>query len=139
MKLFIDTNVILDVLAGREPFFRASASVLNLCELGKAEGAASTLTFCTASYVLRKNLKGELMKSHLRSLRNICRPIDLTASVINKAIDSDIADFEDAVQFFSAVYCSADYIITRNTRDFPRLDNLPVITPADFLALELKF
>lgn len=139
MKLFIDTNVILDVLAKREPFFSASASILNLCELGKVDGVASTLTFCTASYVLRKCLKGDAMKLHFRALRNICSPVDLTASVINKAIDSDIADFEDAVQFYSAVYCNADYIITRNTKDFPRRENLPVITPADFLALGLEF
>ena len=53
MKLFIDTNVVIDVIASREPFF-ASRAVFNLCESGKTDGQISVLTFCTVSYVLRK-------------------------------------------------------------------------------------
>ena len=61
-------------------------------------------------------------------------PIDLTTSLLDKAIASSIVDFEAAVQFFSAAYSEADYIITRNARHFPQ-DMMPVLSPPDFLAL----
>jgi predicted nucleic acid-binding protein len=54
MKLFIDTNVVIDVIASREPFVFDSRAIFNLCESGKADGQISALTFCTVSYVLRK-------------------------------------------------------------------------------------
>ena len=74
------------------------------------------------------------MRTKLREFRNILTPVDLSVSLLDKAIASSIADFEDAVQFYTAVYSEADYIITRNVRHFPQ-DNIPVLTPADFLVL----
>ena len=138
MKLFIDTNVVIDVIAEREPFFNDSQKVLALCESEKAEGVISTLTLCTVAYVLRKNVSTQMMRKKLREFRNILRPIDLSASILDKAIDSELADFEDAVQFFSAVYSDADYIITRNVKHFPKDGDLPALTPAAFLALKSK-
>ena len=134
MKLFIDTNVVIDVIAAREPFVADSRAVLDLCETGKAEGRISVLTFCTVAYVLRKFLTPENMRSKLRDFRNVLTPIDLSVSLLDKAISSSLTDFEDAVQFYTAVYSEADYIITRNVKHFPQ-DNTPVLTPTDFLAL----
>ena len=136
MKLFLDTNVVIDVIAAREPFVADSRAVFNLCETGKADGCISALTLCTVSYVLRKFSTGDTMKRQLRDLRNILPPVDLTSSVLDKAIASNIADFEDAVQFYSAVYTEADYIITRNAKDFPQ-DSIPVLSPTAFLQLKL--
>ena len=134
MKLFIDTNVVIDVIAGREPFLADSQQILDLCETGKAEGVVSTLTLCTVSYVLRKFAHGAMRKK-LRDFRNILTPADLSVSIIDKAIDSPLSDFEDAVQFYTAVYSESDYIITRNAKHFPK-DNIPVLTPTAFLALK---
>ncbi len=136
MKLFIDTNVVIDVIGGREPFLKDSQEILTLCESEKAEGIISTLTLCTIAYVLRKNISTQLMKKKLREFRNILKPIDLSTSILDKAIDSDIADFEDAVQFFTAAYSDADYIITRNVKHFPKND-IPILTPTAFLALNI--
>ena len=134
MKLFIDTNVVIDVIAAREPFVADSRAVLDLCETGKAEGRISVLTLCTVAYVLRKFLTPENMRSKLRDFRNILTPVDLSVSLLDKAISSTISDFEDAVQFYTAVYSEADYIITRNVKHFPQ-ENIPVLTPTDFLVL----
>ena len=76
------------------------------------------------------------LKRQIRDLRNTLLPVDLTASVLDKAIASTIADFEDAVQFYSAVYTDADYIITRNAKVFPQ-DSIPVLSPTAFLQLKL--
>ena len=134
MKLFLDTNVVIDVIAAREPFVADSRAILNLCETGKAEGSISALTLCTVSYVLRKFVSPGTMRTKLSELRNILSPIDLSVSLLDKAISSSISDFEDAVQFYTAVYSEADYIITRNVKHFPQ-DNIPVLTPTEFLVL----
>ena len=134
MKLFIDTNVVIDVIGAREPFLADSQLVLDLCESGKVEGVVSTLTLCTVSYVLRKFAHGTMRKK-LRDFRNILTPADLSVSIIDKAIDSPLPDFEDAVQFYTAIYSEADYIITRNSKHFPQ-NNIPVLTPSAFLALK---
>ena len=134
MKLFLDTNVVIDVIAAREPFVADSRAIFNLCETGKAEGTVSALTLCTVSYVLRKFVSPGTMRTKLSELRNILSPIDLSVSLLDKAISSSISDFEDAVQFYTAVYSEADYIITRNIKHFPQ-DNIPVLTPTEFLVL----
>lgn len=134
MKLFLDTNVVIDVIAAREPFVADSRAIFDLCESGKADGRISALTLCTVSYVLRKFVTVGTMRTKLREFRNVLTPVDLSVSLLDKAIASSIADFEDAVQFYTAVYSEADYIITRNVRHFPQ-DNIPVLTPTDFLVL----
>ena len=134
MKLFLDTNVVIDVIAAREPFVADSRAIFNLCETGKAEGSISALTLCTVSYVLRKFVSPGTMRTKLSELRNILSPIDLSVSLLDKAISSSISDFEDAVQFYTAVYSEADYIITRNVKHFHQ-DNIPVLTPTEFLVL----
>ena len=134
MKLFLDTNVVIDVIAAREPFVADSRAIFDLCESGKTDGRISALTLCTVSYVLRKFVTPGTMRTKLREFRNILTPVDLSVSLLDKAIASSIADFEDAVQFYTAVYSGADYIITRNVRHFPQ-DNIPVLTPTDFLVL----
>ena len=134
MKLFLDTNIVIDVIANRKPFVEDSRIILNLCETGQAEGIISTLTLCTISYVLRKFATPGMMRTKLRDLRNILTPIDLSVSLLDKAIASSITDFEDAVQFYTAAYSDADVIITRNIKHFPQ-DNIPVLTPTEFLAI----
>ena len=135
MKLFIDTNVVIDVIAAREPFVTDSRAIFDLCETGKADGVVSALTLCTVAYVLRKFVTPGVMRTKLRDFRNVLTPIDLSVSLLDKAISSPISDFEDAVQFYTAAYSGADYIITRNVKHFPQ-DNIPVLTPTDFLVLE---
>ena len=134
MKLFLDTNVVIDVIAAREPFVTDSRAIFNLCETGKAEGSVSALTLCTVSYVLRKFVTPGTMRTKLREFRNVLTPIDLSVSLLDKAISSSISDFEDAIQFYTAVYSETDYIITRNVKHFPQ-DNIPVLTPTEFLVL----
>ena len=134
MKLFLDTNIVIDVIANREPFVKDSRIILNLCETGKADGIISALTLCTISYVLRKFATPGMMRTKLRDLRNILTPIDLSVSLLDKAIASSITDFEDAVQFYTASYSDADVIITRNIKHFPQ-DNIPVLTPMEFLTI----
>ena len=134
MKLFLDTNVVIDVIAAREPFVADSTAVFNLSETGKVEGIISALTLCTISYILRKYVTPGTMRTKLQLFRNVLTPVDLSVSLLDKALASSISDFEDAVQFYTAVYSEADYIITRNAKHFPS-NHIPVLSPTDYLAL----
>ncbi len=133
MKVFLDTNVLVDVLTHREPFYADSARVWTLAETGQIEGAISALSFPNVSYVVRR-LKGrEATQEYLRTLRDLFEPAALDSQVINQALDSRLVDFEDALQWFSALRCGAECLVTRNIAHFPSKD-IPVMTPAEFLA-----
>ena len=133
MKAFIDTNVILDVLAGRQPFFADSQRVLAYCEKNPGSGMASVVTFCTVAYVLRKSLGREQMMTMLRTLRKLLVVLPMAARTVDWAIDSGCFDFEDAMQYDCAVSGSADVIVTRDKTGFST-SQIPVVTPAEFSA-----
>ncbi|MDD5698383.1 MAG: PIN domain-containing protein [Victivallaceae bacterium] len=138
MKLFLDTNIIYDVFAERHPFYDDSAQIWNFAERGKIIGCVSVTTFNNLYYIMRREMGREKAERAMHILRAICTPIPFDTQILNQAIDSRMKDFEDAIQFFSALHSGADYLITRNVKDFPRVD-IPVLTPEEFLRLDLDF
>jgi len=130
MKVLYDTNVLLDVLLRRPPFYTTSAQAWSLAEAGRLEGMAATPSFTNIFYIVRRGRGREFAVSSLRKMCGIFTP---AAWVINRAIDADLRDFEDAVQYFCALRASADCIVTRNTSDFPARPAVPVFTPREFL------
>lgn len=134
MRVFVDTNVLLDVLAEREPFYADSQRVWTLSEAGRIEAFVSAVSFTNCYYIVRKYAGARRAEKALRLLRDVFTPADLTSQVINQAMDSGFADFEDAVQFYSAARAQAECIITRDVDHFPRA-HPPVLSPAEFLAV----
>ena len=134
MKLLIDANVIIDVLQDRRPHVADSAIVWKLCETLKAEGHISVLTFADLVYIMRKELYPSQIDDVLNKLSLIFRLTDLTANDLFKAAQLHWSDFEDALQSVTAERIHADYIITRNIRDFAD-SSVPAITPAEFCGL----
>jgi predicted nucleic acid-binding protein len=133
LKVFFDTNVVLDVLLRRAPHYDDSVQVWGLAEKGRIEGSVSALSFSNIYYVVRKALGARAAQSVLRAVRDVFQVAACDEQVILQAVDSGLSDFEDAVQFFSAVRIGASCIVTRNSDHFPKGD-LPVLTPAEFLA-----
>ncbi len=133
MKVFVDTNVLLDVLARREPFYGDSARLWSLAERGRIEALVSVISFNNVYYIVRKAETRKTAERSLRLLRSVFKPVPLDAQILNQAIDSDFADFEDAIHFHSAIHAEADCLVTRETKDYPTTD-LSVLTPAEFLA-----
>ena len=133
MRAFIDTNVIVDVVAKREPFFADSQAVLALCATGEIEGVVSDLTFCNVAYVLRKALGNVELRNGLRVLKNNLTVIPIGEAAITAALGNEMTDFEDAVQLEAARTNHVDVIVTRNVRHF---NNSPirVCTPSELLA-----
>ncbi len=133
MKLLIDGNVLLDVLQKREPYCEDSAKVWKMCETDCEEGYVSALTFANLVYVIRKELSPEKTEEVLKKLSLIFMISDLTASDINSAAELQWDDFEDAIQAVTAKRIHADYIITRNVKDFKK-SVVVALTPAEFIA-----
>lgn len=137
MKIFVDTNILIDVFSKRQPFFDASATILSMLEKDTTSGVLSAISINNAYYIISKYQGKNKAKKAVRTLLDIFEVITLDYKTLSKSIDSNIKDFEDGIQFFSAISCNADYIITRNTKDLPR-DDIPILTPEEFLQLELE-
>lgn len=132
MRVLIDTNVILDVLCARETFLEASSKVWKYCEINKMEGYISALSIPNIVYILRKELTPEKIQQIIDSLFLIFHVSDLKAEDLKKAAYMKTSDYEDALQMTCASRIKADFIITRNIRDF--IDSkIPAITPLELL------
>ena len=123
MKVLIDTNILLDVLCKREDLYKASSNVLRLCEIGKIEGVVSSLSIANIIYILRKKLNKEDVCKIVDMLSMILTIVDLKQNDLKNAAEFDYSDYEDAIQIVTAIRVRADYIITRNIKDFK---NCPV-------------
>ncbi len=134
MKVFLDTNVLLDVLAHRQPFYRASAQIWSLSEHGDVEAYISAISFNNVYYIVRKAEDKVTADNAMRLLRDVFSSIAPDSKLINQAIGSECDDFEDAVQFHSAIRARAQFLITRDVGHFPP-SKLPVVTPEEFLVI----
>ena len=118
MRLLIDGNIILDVLQNRQPHVEDSSKVWKLCETRQAEGFVSALTFSKLVYIMRKELTHEKINEVLKSLGLLFQFAALIEADMTKAAELQWDDYEDALQSVTAERIRADYIITRNVRDF---------------------
>jgi predicted nucleic acid-binding protein len=134
LKIFLDVNVILDVLADREPWVEASAAVLGLCEIDEIEGVVAAHSITTLYYLTTKHLNRKKATSAMVDLLKLVSVAAVDQDVILKAISLGWADLEDAVQGVCALESGADFVITRDAGVFDSL-SIPAVTPSEFLAL----
>lgn len=133
MVLLIDANIVLDVLLNRSDFVKDSAMIWKLCETGQAKGYISTLTYANIMYIMRKQLNPEQIEDVFRKLNLIFEFADFRSSVLERAVSMKWKDFEDAVQSATAESVHADYIISRNIKDFTN-SRIMAFTPTELLA-----
>lgn len=133
-RIFLDANIVIDVLLERNEWMDEALQILSLADRGEIEVYCSSLSLATASYFMeRTKMPHEIQMDKLDVYCQICIPSRVDVSVVQKAIRSSFTDFEDALQYFSAQTVNADCIITRNKKDFSASD-IPVMTAAEFLA-----
>jgi predicted nucleic acid-binding protein len=131
--LFIDTDVIIDFLVDRKPYSREAAIIFTLIEQKNLKGYSSSLTFSNLYYVLRKIESHNKVISKLASLSKIISILKVEEQTIKNALASGFSDFEDSIQYYSAVENKKiDVIITRNIKDYKKSD-IPVMTPGEYL------
>ena len=132
MKVLIDRNIILDVLCKRPAFYEDSAKIFKLCEVKKISGVISALSIPNIMYILRKELDADKTREILDSLMLIFSVADLKADDLKKAADMRFKDYEDAIQSACATRIKANYIVTRNIKDFSE-SKVTAIKPAELL------
>lgn len=133
MKVFLDTNVVVDFCAERKDFFPSAVKIIDMGIVGDIVLAASSLTFINVAYIMRKGYDKEVVMRKLGELADLFEITEIDGDVIRQSIDKKAKDFEDCVQCFSAMTADADLIVTRNVNDFKDLP-LPVMMPDDFIA-----
>lgn len=132
MNVFLDTNVVIDFMGEREGFFEDAAAIFAMIEDKKINASASALTIVNCAYILEKAFNSDIM---LNKVEALCQMLDITPidrSQLVSAVRLRPYDYEDAVQYLSALPYHPDVIITRDKRGFNDFDIL-VMTPAEFV------
>lgn len=133
MTIFVDTNVLLDVIARRDPHYAAASRIWTLAESGDVSAHISVISFNNIYYIVRKAAGKTKANEALHLLRKVFEVEFIDRRILDRAIDSGMADFEDALQYWSAVGVGARCLITRNPSHFP--DEGPtVLSSEEFLA-----
>jgi predicted nucleic acid-binding protein len=131
--IFVDTNVLLDVLLARRPFVQHAQRLWSLAEQGKIQGVVSAASFLNVYYIVRRLASRPQAQRAVRGMRTIFQIMPVDREVIDQAIELPSADFEDAVQQSCAIRAGAICIVTRDERHFAR-SVIPAIAPDAFLA-----
>lgn len=132
-KLLIDTNIVIDLLAKRDPDYPDAAQIFSLGDKKQIQLSVSALTIANTNYLLLKLKPHNEVKSILRKFKLLVNVLSLDDKVINLALnDTDFKDFEDGLQYFSAIENDQDIIITRNLRDYKN-SKIPAMTAEQFL------
>lgn len=132
MRIFFDTNVILDLLANRTGFADDAEKAIDCAGRDGNRGLVSALTICDIVYILRKTMTPQAVGQQIKALQDIVEIIDVTGSSVTDAFDTALPDYEDTVQYLSAMAAKADVIVTRDKDGFVGA-NVRVCTPKEFL------
>ena len=131
-KLFFDTNVMLDLLGERIPFYDSVAKIATLADNGDINIVVSALSYATVNYFLVKFEDAEKAKEKLRKFKIISDISGIDELIIEKGLNSSFKDFEDSLQYFSAIKSGCNIFITRNAKDFKESD-IPVMIAKEYL------
>lgn len=132
-RIFVDTNIVIDLLSRREPFFEEAATLFSQADKKVIELTVSSLTIANTSYALLRQMDSNKAKTILRKLRLIVKVLPLDDKIIGLALNDDtFSDFEDGLQYFTAIENRQELIITRNLKDF-KSSRLTTMTARQFI------
>ena len=131
-KIFIDTNILLDVILHRADFYKQAAAIWADCESRKVQGYVSAISLNNMHYIMRKKVDSDTALEYVRLVLNVFSIVPLDESILRLAVDLPQKDFEDAIQTFSAVQIKADCIVTRDKSHFSN-HYMPVVSPVEYV------
>jgi predicted nucleic acid-binding protein len=133
MKVFIDTNIFLDILCRREQFVDDALSIFDMAVDDRIDLLISDLSIANIKYITRKEIPADKFYDLMEAFLPVFTIVPLGVEVVDRAINLKANDFEDALQYFSAVQAGADCLITRNIKDFG-FAKMEVLDSSAFLA-----
>ncbi|EPF47696.1 PIN domain-containing protein [Treponema vincentii] len=131
-KIFVDSDIVLDVLCKRDPYYEYAAKVFSLADMKKLTVYTTSLVVANVYYILRKAIGIEKSKEALRKLRLLVKIISVEEREVDLALNSSFSDFEDALQYYTAVKHGMETLLTRNIKDYKERD-LIIQTPEQFI------
>ncbi|MBT8387368.1 MAG: PIN domain-containing protein [Ignavibacteria bacterium] len=132
IKIFVDSDIILDLLAQREPYFEHAAKLFTLIDQQKVEAYTSSLVFANLHYLLKKLTSNSTALKNLRKLKTLINILPVDERVIEQSLNSEFGDFEDAIQYFTAVNNGINLLLTRNKVDYKK-SKITISTSEEFL------
>ena len=133
-RIFLDTNILLDVVMRRSDFYLKSALVWADCENRKVQGLISAISLNNIHYIMRKQVEPAAALEYIRFILDIFSIVPLDYPILRLAANQPSRDFEDAIQIYSAVLAKADCIVTRDRQHFSN-DHINIISPEEYLDL----
>lgn len=131
-KLFVDTNIVLDLLQKREGFYGEAQELFTLADKKKVKLYISSLTIANTHYLLSRHYSSADARKILAKFRVLVEVLSLDHKIIDLALTSDLKDFEDAIQYYTAIENNTDLIITRNKKDFKK-QHIPILTAKEYI------
>jgi len=132
-KIFVDTDVCIDLLSGRKPFNSVAEKLFSLADTGKVKICVSSLSFVNIDYVLHSQYSSNYhSRQIIAKFKTLVTVLSVDSKTIDLAIASDFTDFEDAVQYFCAIEHGINILVTRNIKDFKKT-TIKIVTPETYL------
>jgi len=132
MKVLLDTNLFLDVILKRNNHYQNSSKIWSLISDKKLKGCISAISVNNLYYILRKIIEIELVEKFIDQILDEFEIIPLTGNILRQARTLANKDYEDLIQYFSAISSNCDFLITRNKNDFPQT-GIKILSPQEFL------
>jgi predicted nucleic acid-binding protein len=132
IKVFVDTDVIFDLLAKREPFYTYAAQLFSSADSKALTVCISSISIANVNYILSKQKSASEARKLLSRFKVLVQVLPVDDKIIELALNGDFRDFEDAIQYYCAIENGVKIIVTRNLRDFKK-SKLPVFTSEDFV------
>jgi len=133
-KVFVDTDVCIDLLSGRKPFNKTAEILFSLADNKKIKIYVSSLSFSNIDYVLRSQYTSTHSRQLIGTFKTLVNVLPVDSKTIDLAIASDFNDFEDAIQHSCAIENNLTTIITRNLKDYKKA-SIAILTAETFIAL----
>ena len=132
INIFVDSDVILDLLAKREPYYIHAAKLFTLIDQQKVTAFTSPIVFANLHYLLKKMTSNKAALKSLRKLKTFINVLPTDERVIEQSLNSEFNDFEDAIQYFTSVNNGINIIITRNVKDYKK-SKISISTAEEFI------
>lgn len=131
-NIFVDSDIILDLLSGRQPHYNSAAELFSLADEGSVKIFVSSLSFSNVNYILSRQYNGDQARKKLQKFKTLVSILSVNEKTIDLALASEFKDFEDAIQYYTAIENNIETLLTRNLKDFRKAD-ISVLTAEQYL------